>query len=140
MRGFGGGRNRQLNGSGFGPDGVCICEKCGTEVPHQRGVPCYNLRCPVCGSTMTRKAGFSIKSDNYRTEKIPDVKDEKPALKYTKPSKPKVDDSLCIGCGNCVRVCPFNAIKIEDGIAYINPEKCRDCGRCIDICPVGAIS
>ena len=55
-RGFGrnGGRGRQQSGFGLGPGGECICPKCGTKVPHQRGVPCYKQTCPNCGSPMTR--------------------------------------------------------------------------------------
>lgn len=137
MKGFGGGGNRQIMGNGFGPDGVCICEKCGTEVPHKRGVPCYSLRCPVCGSIMTRKSGdFSGKSNYDETEE----KTDSSAVKYIKPSKPKVDEFACIGCGNCVRICPFNAIELKGGIAYINSDKCRNCRRCVNICPAGAIS
>ncbi len=41
----------------------------------------------------------------------------------------------CLGFGSCKDVCKFNAITIEDNIAYIDEEKCVMCGKCIDICP-----
>lgn len=66
--------------------------------------------------------------------------EKKENYKYTKPPKPKVDEEKCIGCGECLRFCPFKAIELKDGVAHIDPNKCRDCGRCIDVCPVGAIS
>lgn len=44
----------------------------------------------------------------------------------------------CIGCGACVDVCPFGAIVMQDGKAFIT-EACTACGACIDVCPVGAI-
>jgi electron transfer flavoprotein alpha subunit len=44
----------------------------------------------------------------------------------------------CIGCGACEPVCPFGAIEMRDGKAYIT-EACTQCGACIDVCPVGAI-
>ncbi len=47
----GGGRG---GGSGFGPGGSCVCPGCGAKVPHQRGVPCYQVKCPSCGMSMTR--------------------------------------------------------------------------------------
>ena len=56
-------------------------------------------------------------------------------------SKFKVDKSKCAGCGACLKVCPYGAIKIgEDGKAVINKEKCRNCGKCKEIYPFDAIS
>ena len=55
-RGLGrGGRGRQPGGFGLGPGGECICPACGTKIPHQRGIPCYEHRCPKCGQPMTRE-------------------------------------------------------------------------------------
>mgnify|MGYP003875802467 CR=1 FL=1 len=48
------GRGR-MGGFGLGPGGFCICPQCGTRVPHQRGIPCYQTYCPKCGSPMTRE-------------------------------------------------------------------------------------
>ena len=49
----GGGRGL---GGGFarGPDGECRCSNCEYKEPHQLGVPCYDKKCPKCGSPMTR--------------------------------------------------------------------------------------
>jgi len=41
----------------------------------------------------------------------------------------------CTGLGTCVKVCKFGAIKIENGIAVIDPEKCTACGQCVGACP-----
>lgn len=49
----GGGRGRN-QGTGQGQGGSCICPKCGFSVPHKRGVPCYQIKCPDCGAAMMR--------------------------------------------------------------------------------------
>ncbi|MDX9812296.1 MAG: RnfABCDGE type electron transport complex subunit B [Bacteroidales bacterium] len=45
----------------------------------------------------------------------------------------------CIGCGKCVRVCAFDAITIENNLAYIDAQKCTFCRKCVAECPTGAI-
>jgi hypothetical protein len=54
-QGPGGGRGRGLRGGfGLGPGGHCRCTKCGYTEPHQLGIPCYDRKCPKCGSPMLR--------------------------------------------------------------------------------------
>jgi predicted Fe-Mo cluster-binding NifX family protein len=54
-RGMGRGRGRGRGcGAGVGPGGHCFCPGCGTTVPHQPGVPCFQVKCPKCGTTMRR--------------------------------------------------------------------------------------
>lgn len=64
------------------------------------------------------------------------------------------DQSKCILCGKCVRVC--REIQVTDAIDFIgrgfdskiatgfdkpiNFENCRLCGQCIDVCPTGALT
>lgn len=35
----------------------------------------------------------------------------------------------------CQKVCPSDAIVVEDNIAHIDPEKCTNCGLCAEKCP-----
>lgn len=49
----GGGRGRN-QGQGLGLGGYCVCPNCGHQEPHQRGVPCYETRCPKCNAVMIR--------------------------------------------------------------------------------------
>lgn len=48
------GRGRMPGGFGLGPNGDCVCPKCGAKMSHQRGTPCYQIKCPKCGSQMIR--------------------------------------------------------------------------------------
>lgn len=51
-----------------------------------------------------------------------------------------VDEDLCVGCDECMKVCVFNGMEMDDGIAKINQERCLGCGRCEQVCPNAAIS
>ncbi|KAH7832449.1 [FeFe]-hydrogenase [Monocercomonoides exilis] len=67
-----------------------------------------------------------------------------------------IDKDKCIGCGMCVKVCPYSAIikkripcmddcpvdaisRSSSGHSIIDPSKCIHCGRCSVRCPFGAI-
>lgn len=41
----------------------------------------------------------------------------------------------CMGLGSCVKACKFDAIKIENGVAVVNPDLCVACGKCVSTCP-----
>lgn len=41
----------------------------------------------------------------------------------------------CIGLGTCASVCPFDAIKIENGVSAVDYQKCQGCGKCVEACP-----
>lgn len=45
--------------------------------------------------------------------------------------------SGCLGLGNCVSVCKFDAIYIneETGLPVVNQDKCVACGACVIACP-----
>ncbi|MFX0035811.1 MAG: FAD-dependent oxidoreductase [Candidatus Hermodarchaeota archaeon] len=59
---------------------------------------------------------------------------------------------MCIGCGKCVEICPYNAIELIESTkdfeevsfiikkSFINPALCKGCGTCAATCPNGAIS
>jgi iron only hydrogenase large subunit-like protein len=44
-------------------------------------------------------------------------------------------EEQCVGCTNCIKRCPTEAIRVRGGKAVIAPERCIDCGECIRICP-----
>lgn len=41
----------------------------------------------------------------------------------------------CVGMGNCVKACPFGAIKVINGTAFVDYKLCTGCGKCISSCP-----
>lgn len=41
----------------------------------------------------------------------------------------------CIGCGICAKQCEFDAITLENNLAYIDQSKCTKCGKCAEKCP-----
>lgn len=51
----------------------------------------------------------------------------------------RVDKSLCIGCGECVTYCQFDALGLIDGVNVVNLDACMGCGVCTAHCAQGAI-
>ena len=55
------------------------------------------------------------------------------------PTTAKVISERCVGCGDCLLVCPYSAISRVEGKAEVNPALCKGCGTCAATCPAGAI-
>jgi heterodisulfide reductase subunit A len=55
------------------------------------------------------------------------------------PTTAKVITEWCVGCGDCVSVCPYTAISLVEGKAEVNQALCKGCGTCAATCPAGAI-
>jgi heterodisulfide reductase subunit A len=71
------------------------------------------------------RAGIPMALKRVRTEAITSV----------------IDETLCTGCGTCIKLCPYNAIqKDERGIARVNDVLCKGCGVCAATCPEKAIT
>ena len=43
----------------------------------------------------------------------------------------------CLGCGDCVQACQFDAIHLDPttGVPVVDEEKCTACGACVRACP-----
>mgnify|MGYP002415954789 FL=1 len=39
----------------------------------------------------------------------------------------------------CTKVCHFDAITVENNVAYIDQDKCKGCQLCVKECPMGVI-
>lgn len=55
----------------------------------------------------------------------------------------EVDEARCRGCGRCIRVCPYQAVKLHRNsiggwCASVDEALCKGCGNCISVCPSSA--
>lgn len=61
-------------------------------------------------------------------------------LPFVPNGGPKSCNSGCLGYGTCVKVCPFQAISVVDGVAVVDKDKCKACSKCVAVCPKHLIS
>ena len=52
----------------------------------------------------------------------------------------EVDETVCGGCGTCVKTCAFFAstVDLARKVSVIDPRRCKGCGNCVAACPTGA--
>jgi Na+-translocating ferredoxin:NAD+ oxidoreductase RNF subunit RnfB len=70
-------------------------------------------------------------SKNYEYTGVEDCS----MIKYVPDGGAKSCNHGCLGFGNCVKACPFDAISVVNGIATVDREKCKACGKCVAACP-----
>ncbi|HIT68755.1 MAG TPA: 4Fe-4S binding protein [Candidatus Aphodomonas merdavium] len=57
-----------------------------------------------------------------------------------KRRKARVNRTLCVACGCCVKVCPLQAVTVFRGLyAKVEESKCVGCGKCARECPASVI-
>ncbi|MDO5571421.1 MAG: Fe-S cluster domain-containing protein [Bacteroidales bacterium] len=129
-------------GCSFGCLGFGDCEvSCSFDAIHineETGLPVVDEeKCTACGSCVKACPKFIIelraKGKNNRRVFVSCVNKDKGA------AAKKACSNACIGCGKCAKECPFDAITIENNLAYIDYNKCKLCRKCVDVCPTGAI-
>ena len=71
------------------------------------------------------------------------------SARYVGPSTCTLADRLgghtecsygCLGLGECVDACTFDALHLIKGLPVVDPDKCTACGQCVSACPRGIIS
>jgi 4Fe-4S ferredoxin len=125
------------------PDACIYCGACAVACP----VNAIDVKKTAIVPDMAKKAVFE--------KKILD----KPVVTPVLASTLVTDRDACLGCGNCVIMCPVNAhsseelaagylnevdskplLEVENGaINVIDQEACGSCGACALICPTSAI-
>lgn len=69
------------------------------------------------------------------------IKDEpKPSELVGNPYIASYDPEPCITCGDCVEICPMEALTIRNDEIYFESIRCIGCGLCVSVCPTGAVS
>ena len=46
----------------------------------------------------------------------------------------------CIGLGDCEKACPYDAVRVCNGVAVVDSDKCKACSLCVKACPRGIIA
>lgn len=118
-------------------DCVAACTFDAIHIDMETGLPVVNDKCVACGACVKACPRNIIelrpKGKKDRRIYVCCINEEKggPARKNCSVA--------CIGCGKCAEVCPFDAITVQNNLAYIDPIKCKLCRKCVEVCPTNAI-
>ncbi len=118
-------------------DCVAACDFDAIHMNPETGLPEVNDKCVACGACVKACPRGIIelrkKGPKGRRIFVSCINTEKGG-----PAK-KNCEVACIGCSKCFKVCAFDAIKMENNLAYIDFDKCTLCRKCVPECPTNAI-
>jgi heterodisulfide reductase subunit A len=101
----------------FATDGIFVCGTC-------KG-PADITECATQAAAAASRAAIPMAKGYVQAEALTSV----------------VDETKCSGCGTCIQVCPYGALRKNDkGYAEVIVAACKGCGCCGATCPEGAIT
>lgn len=55
--------------------------------------------------------------------------------------RPEVNVEECVGCGECIDVCPVEVYELQqEKSVVVNEDECLGCESCVEVCESGAIT
>jgi Na+-translocating ferredoxin:NAD+ oxidoreductase RNF subunit RnfB len=138
-----------LPGANCGACGFPGCDGFAVAVVSRKALP---DKCTVSSAEETKKRGELLGVDTSSIPKIAFLTCQG-SVDYAKPKGifigiqscrgakistggTKLCSWGCLGFGDCVKVCPFNAIAIgSNGLPFIDENQCTGCGKCSTECP-----
>lgn len=120
-------------------DCVLVCDFNAMHMDQQTGLPVIlDEKCVACGACVKACPRNIIemrkKGKKDRRIFVSCVNKEKGGIAK------KSCEVACIGCGKCVKECRFDAITLENNLAWIDHNKCTLCRKCPPVCPTNAIA
>lgn len=134
---YGGDTGCQFGCHGLG-DCVEVCNFDALYIDEETGLPVVDdEKCTACGACVKEcpKDLFELRKRAKKDRKIYVACKNEDKGGIAKKSC----SSACIGCSKCFKVCPFEAITMNNNLAYIDSDKCRLCRKCVIECPTNAI-
>lgn len=100
------------------------------------------VKCEICAQTCPVNAIKVIESRSDLDEDVSyKLKTTKVPHRTLRMEKINVDADKCSSCGNCMKFCPTNAIRVKDDeTAEIDLDACIGCGACVNVCSEDAIN
>lgn len=119
-------------------DCVDACQFGAIKMNKETGLPeVDDDKCVACGACVKAcpKAIIELRNKGPKNRRlfVSCVNKDKGAVAM------KACKNACIGCGKCMKECAFDAIKVENNVAYIDYMKCKMCRKCAAACPTHAI-
>ncbi|MDB4334949.1 Fe-S cluster domain-containing protein [bacterium] len=118
-------------------DCVTVCQFDAIYMDEKTGLPIVKDNCVACGACVDAcpKDIIELRKSGPKGRRIfvSCINEDKGG------AAKKACSAACIGCKKCEKECPFDAITVENNIAYINDDKCKLCRKCVAVCPTNAI-